>query len=122
MELHGAEYWPWCFPEQFLLMVPAATVIQTVGWLETSRSGVTQWANPVMPARSVTEWGTVIGRDTYPGWAIVMARNADMVRAMVTRVAISMGTRMDTRMENIAAVNTDASTVGAITNGTAVDF
>jgi hypothetical protein len=61
-------------------------------------------------------------RDIYPGWAIVMARDADMVRAMVTRVVISMGIRMDTRMENIMDVNTAANIMGVITSGTAVDF
>jgi len=57
-------------------------------------------------------------RDTSHGWDIVMVRNADMVRAMVTRVAISMGTRM----ENIMDVSTAVNIMGVITNGTAVDF
>lgn len=61
-------------------------------------------------------------RDTHPGWAIVMARNADMVRAMVTRVAISMGTRMDTRMENIMDVNTAVNIMGVVIKTTVVDF
>lgn len=61
-------------------------------------------------------------RDTHPGWAIVMARNADMVQAMVTRLAINMVTRTVTRMENIMDVNTAANVMGVITDGTAVDF
>ena len=61
-------------------------------------------------------------RDTYPGWDIAMARNADMVRAMVTRRVTNMDTRMDTCMETSTAVNTVASNMGAVTKGTAVDF
>ena len=61
-------------------------------------------------------------RDTYPGWDIAMARNADMVRAMVTRRATSMDICMETGMEKSTAVNTVVSTMGVITNGTAVNF
>ena len=61
-------------------------------------------------------------RDTYPGWDIVTARNADMVRAMVTRRATSMVTRMDTCMETSTAVNTVANILGIVTKRTAVDF
>ena len=61
-------------------------------------------------------------RDTYPGWDIVTTRNADMVRAMVTRRATSMVTRMDTCMETGTAVNTVANNMGAVTNRTAVNF
>lgn len=71
-------------------------------------------------------WGTVMRRDMYPGWDIVMARNADMVRAMVTRRAITMVMSKDTGMEISMAVNTAANTaannMGAIINGTVVDF
>jgi len=67
-------------------------------------------------------WGTVMRRDMYPGWDIVMARNADMVRAMVTLRAITMVMSKDTGMEISMAVNTVANIMGAITNETVVDF
>ena len=51
-----------------------------------------------------------------------MARNADMVRAMVTRRAIAMVMSKDTGMEISMAVNTAANNMGAIINGTVVDF
>jgi len=100
------------------MVLVAITVIQIADWPEESLSGVTQWANPDMPARSVTEWDTDMRRDTYPGWGIATVRNVDMARAMGIRRATSMDTSMDTN----TAVNTAASTTGVITNGTAVDF
>ena len=51
-----------------------------------------------------------------------MARNADMVRAMVTLRVITMVMSKDTDMEISMAVNTAANIMGAITNGTGVDF
>jgi hypothetical protein len=110
---------PSWFPERSLLMVLVTiTVIQIADWPEESRSGEIQWANPDMPAHSVTEWDTDMRRDTYPGWGIAMVRNVDIARAMVIRRATSMDTSMDTN----TAVNTDASTTGVITNRTAIDF
>ena len=108
--MFGLECLLWYFPERSLLMSPVATVvIQMVDGPVTPRFGLTRRVGPDMPGRSVTAWDTVMRRDTYRGWSKVTARDAIMVRAMVT----SGATGKDTNM----AANTHASVIGAITEG-----